>query len=135
MESFGVAEKVVGVRVWEFIKGPEVLAEGFAEKVAWWVVEEFCEEDATEEFFKEGFGVTRGRKKVCGRIGVRRFGEEIVSDAKVELKEFVKEFEKAECGFVKEVGTGEVKVKGSHLREAIIQGVDFKDGFVIRVKC
>ena len=52
MESFGVAEKVVGVRGREFIKGQEVLAEGFAEKVAWWVVEEFCEEDATWE---EGF--------------------------------------------------------------------------------
>ena len=27
------------------------------------------------------------------------------------------------------------KVKGRHLREASIQGVDFKDGFGIRVKC
>ena len=89
MESFGVTEKVVRVRGREFIKGQEVLAEGFAEKVAGWVVKEFCEEDATEEFFKEGFGVTRGRKKICGRIGVRSFGEEIVSDAKVELKKCV----------------------------------------------
>jgi hypothetical protein len=119
------------------------LAGGFVEKVGGWFVKEFCEEDATEEFFKEGFGVTRGRKKICGRLGVRSFGEEIVSDAKVELKEFVKEFglEKAavrrfaECGFVKEVGTGEVEVKGGYLREAIVQGVDFKDEFVIRVKC
>jgi hypothetical protein len=143
VEPFGVAEKVVGVRVRGFIKGPEVLAEGFVEKVTGWVVKEFCEEDATEEFFKEGFGVTRGRKKVCGRIGVRRFGEEIVSDAKVKLKESVKEvgLEKAavrrfaESGFVKDVGTKEVEVKGGDLREAVMQGVDFKDEFVVGVKC
>ena len=115
------------------------MAEGFVG----WFVKEFCEEDATEEFFKEGFGVTRGRKKICGRIGVRRFGEEIVSDAKVKLKEFVKEFgfEKAavrrfaESGFVKDVGTEEVEVKGGDLREAVVQGVDFKDEFVVHVKC
>ena len=143
MECFGVAEKVVGVRGREFIKGQEVLAEGFAEKVAWWVVEEFCEEDATEEFFKEGFGVSRGQKKVCGRIGVKRFGEEIVSEAKVKVKESVKKvsLEKAavrrfaESGFVKDVGTEEVEVKGRDLREAVIQGVDFKDEFIIGVKC
>ena len=52
MECFGVAEKVVGVRGREFVKGDEVRVEGFAEKVAWWVVREFSEEDATWE---EGF--------------------------------------------------------------------------------
>jgi hypothetical protein len=143
VEPFGVAEKVVGVRVREFIKGPEVLAEGFAEKVAGWVVEEFCEEDAIEEFFKEGFGVSRGQKKVYGRIGVKRFSEQIVSEAKVKLKESVKKvgLEKAavrgcaESGFVKDVGSEEVEVKGGDLREAVIQGVDFKDEFVISVKC
>ena len=146
MEPFGVAEKVVGVRVKGFIKGSEVLAGGFVEKVGGWFVKEFCEEDATEEFFKEGFGVTRGRKKICGRLGVRSFGEEIVSDAKVKLKESVKEVKEvglekaavrsfAESGFVKDVGTKEVEVKGGDLREAVVQGVDFKDEFVVRVKC
>ena len=143
MEPFGVAEKVVGVRVREFIKGSEVLAEGFAEKVAGWVVKEFCEEDAIEEFFKEGFGVSRGQKKVCGRIGVKRFGEEIVSEVKVKVKESVKKvsLEKAavrrfaEADFVKGAGTEEVEVKGRDLREAVIQGVDFKDEFIIGVKC
>ena len=48
MECFGVAEKVVGVRGREFVKGSEVGVDGFAEKV----VGEFGEEDATWE---EGF--------------------------------------------------------------------------------
>ena len=46
-------------------------------------------EDATEELFKRGFGLARGRRRICEKIGVKSLGEGIVSNAKVELKKCV----------------------------------------------
>ena len=140
MECFGVAEKVVGVRGREFVKGGEVGVDGFAEKV----VREFGEEGfwISEKFFREGIVVPGGRKEVCERIFVKRFGEGVIFEG-VSVKESVKKvsFEKAavrrfaESSFVKGAGTEEVEVKGRDLREAVIQGVDFKNEFIIGVKC